>query len=136
MKPSCRAEQPSSADNDLAQATVPPAPTPDAKKPKVKAPKPDAFRQVFISDYRDRQRQAILYIKTEQFQEDMKFRSTIERIIAALVRYNDARRAHGYGTAKADFQVKMAATAFNLKKWHKLTLDQEKALRYQPSDSS
>ena len=79
---------------------------------------------------------SLTYTKTEQFKQDMRFRSTIERIIAALVRYNDARRARSYGTAKADFQVKMAATAYNLKKWQKLTLDKEKALRYQPPDSS
>lgn len=98
--------------------------------------KTTSHRQVFISDYRDHQRAAILYTKSEQFKLDMQFRSNIERIIAALVRYNDARHAHSKGTAKADFQARMAATAFNLKKWHKLTLEKEKATRYKPSDSS
>lgn len=136
LRQRCRGELPPTLDHDPAKATTPTTPTPDAQPSKRKTPKADGFRQVFISQYRDRQRQAILYTKTEAFKQDMRFRSTIERIIAALVRYNDARCAHSYGTAKADFQVKMAATAYNLKKWHKLTLEQEKALRHQPSDSS
>lgn len=106
------------------------------KANKRKTTKATSHRQVFISDYRDRQRAAILYTKSEQFKLDMQFRSNIERIIAALVRYNGARHAHSKGTAKADFQARMAATAFNLKKWHKLTLEKEKATRYKPSDSS
>lgn len=139
LRPRCRGELPPvtpTAGNDTAADTVPAAPATDATQPKRKTPKPDAYRQVFISDYRDKQRTAMLYTKTEAFKQDMRFRSTIERIIAALVRYNDARRAHSFGTLKADFQVKMAATAYNLKKWHKLMLEKEKARRYQAPDSS
>ena len=136
LRQPCRGELPPVLDNDPAQQSAQTAPATPTTKPKRKTPKPDSCRQVFISAYREQQHQAILYTKTEAFQQEMRFRSTIERIIAALVRYNDARRAHGYGTAKADFQVKMAATSYNLKKWHKLTLDKEKALRYQPTDSS
>ena len=111
--------------------------TPDMPKAnKRKLPKATAYRQVFISKYRDFQRSAILYTKTEQFKLDMKFRSTIERIIAALVRYNGARLAHAHGTDKADFQSRMAATAYNLKKWHKLMLEKAKAARYKAPDSS
>ena len=56
---------------------------------------------------------AILYTKTESFKRDMQFRSTIERTIAALVRYHDARHARSVGLGQADFQVRMAATADN-----------------------
>ena len=103
---------------------------------KRKLPKPTTYRQVFISSYRDLQRTAILYTKTAAFKTDMLFRSTIEAKIAALVRYNDARHARSIGLDNADFQVRLAATAFNLKKWHKLTLEQEKAARYVVPDSS
>lgn len=57
---------------------------------------------------------AILYTKTESFKRDMQFRSTIERTIAALVRYHDARHARlKVSLAQADFQARMAATAYN-----------------------
>ena len=62
----------------------------------------------------------------------MKQRCAIERVIAALVRYNGARRARSTGLAKADFQVRMAAVAFNLKHWLVMRLAQEKAQRYHP----
>ena len=42
--------------------------------------------------------------------------------IACLVRYNGARHASGYGLLHADFQVRMAALAFNLKRWATLML--------------
>jgi len=66
----------------------------------------------------------------------MKFRATIERIIAALVRYNGARRASGYGLRNADFQVRMAALAFNIKRWAVLTKAKEKCRRHPEQDSS
>ena len=106
------------------------------KANKRKSPKPTAYRQVFISRYRALQRKAILYTKTAQFKLDMQFRSTIERIIAALVRYNDARHAHSRGLLRADFQARMAAIAYNLKKWHKLTLAKQKAALLRPPDAN
>jgi len=66
----------------------------------------------------------------------MKFRSTIERIIAGLVRYNGARHANGYGVRNADFQVRMAALAFNLKRWAVLSKAKEKRHRPAEPDSS
>ena len=101
---------------------------PKAKQPKVKKPKA-AHRTVFISDYRDWQRRAILYTTTPAFKLDMAFRSTIERIIACLVRYNGARHATAYGLLKADFQARMAATAFNLKRWAVLMHEKEQPRR-------
>jgi len=57
------------------------------------------------------------YNATEQFQLDLKQRPRVERIIAALVRYNGARDARRRGKFKGDFQAKMNAVAYNLKKW-------------------
>lgn len=56
----------------------------------------------------------------------------IERIIARVTRYSDARHARGYGLKNADDQVKMAAMAYNLKRWHKIMRERKKAQRYQP----
>ena len=88
-----------------------------------------------MSDYRDWQCTAILYIKTPAFETDMKFRPTIERVIAGLVRFNGARHANGYGLINADFQVRMAALAFNLKRWAVLTKAKEKRLARAEPDS-
>jgi hypothetical protein len=76
-----------------------------------------AMRQVFISDYRREWEAALAYSHTPDFKTDLRLRSQIERIIAALVRYNGARRARRRGLDNADFQAKMNATAFNLKCW-------------------
>lgn len=129
------------ADAVAAPPTSPDAPTAPVTPvtPKTgtrKTPKPTAYRQVFISHYRERQRTALLYTKTDAFQRDMRFRATIERIIAALVRYHDARHARSVGLAQADFQVRMAATAYNLKKWHKLTQDKRKPSRHPPPETT
>ena len=64
----------------------------------------------------------------------MKLRPNVERIIAAVTRYNGARRADAYGMDNADFQLKMNAMAYNLKRWHALVKEKEKAQRYQPPD--
>lgn len=86
------------------------------------ASKPNSIRHVLISDYRSYIEAAQLYNQTDAFKAEMKIRPCVERIVAALVRYNGARRARRRGQLKADFQMKMAATAFNLKKWmHLLT---------------
>ena len=95
------------------------------------AVKPDAYRQVFISDYQSQQRAAIAYTKTAEFELDMKLRPHVERILACVVRYNDARITRRIGLANADFQVKMAGMAYNLKHWLVLTLQREKAQRVQ-----
>ena len=88
--------------------------------------KPEAMRQVYISDYYRLRHEAAQYNQTDAFREDMKLRAEIERIIACLVRYNDTRRAHSRGQRKADFQAKMGAMAFNIKSWMRL-LDERKA---------
>ena len=60
------------------------------------------------------------YNQTEDFKAEMKLRPEVERIIAGLVRYNGARDADRRGLPNADFQMKMAATAFNVKTWLRL----------------
>ncbi len=81
---------------------------------------PDRMRQVFISDYRDHLNAARVYAQTDDFKADMKRRPLVERIIACLTRYNDARHARRRGLLNADFQAKLSAMAFNLKQWMKL----------------
>ncbi len=80
-------------------------------------PTSKAQRQVSISAYRAEVDAARRYAATESFKADRRQRATVERIIAALVRYNGARQARRRGVLKTDFQMKMAATAYNLKKW-------------------
>lgn len=99
---------------------------PLAQKCRGDAVKPDSYRQVFISSYHFQQRAAIAYMHTDEFQADMALRPHIERIIACLVRYNHARTTRKVGLQNADFQVKMAATAYNLKHWLVLILRREK----------
>jgi len=91
--------------------------------------KPTSYRQIFVSDYIVHQREAIAYTKTDEFKQEIKSRSNIERIIAGVVRYNGAREAEAYGLAHADYQVKMAATAYNLKRWAALQRAKERKER-------
>jgi len=50
-------------------------------------------------------------------------------------RYNGARFAQRNGLRNADFQVKMAAMAYNLKHWLVLTLERKKQQRVQSNSS-
>ena len=75
------------------------------------------MRQVFISDHRSTLAKARTYAQTTEFRQDLKLRSTIERIIANLVRYHGARRGRRRGLGMCDYQAKMCATAFNLRQW-------------------
>lgn len=47
----------------------------------------------------------------------MKMRPYIERLISGLVNHNGAREAKFVGAKKVDYQMKMAATCYNLKRW-------------------
>jgi hypothetical protein len=78
---------------------------------------PTTHKSIFISDYQAARQQLEAYSHTDEFKEDMKLRPQIERIIAGLVLHNDARRARFRGQVKVNFQMKMAATAYNLKRW-------------------
>ena len=75
------------------------------------------MRQVFISDFRSIVAQARTYAQTEDFKADLKLRATIERIIANLVRYHDARDAQRRGQRNCQYQAHMNALAFNLRQW-------------------
>lgn len=48
------------------------------------------------------------------------------REIAALVRFNGARHAKATGMASADFQAKLGAVAYNLKRWRTLIKERNK----------
>lgn len=78
---------------------------------------PQRHRQWFISDYRAPLLAALAYRETDDFKADMKLRPQVERVIAGLVLHNGARRARFRGLEKVDFQMKMCATAYNLKRW-------------------
>jgi hypothetical protein len=84
--------------------------------------KPDtrAHRVVFISDFRAYVDAATRYNHSEAYKADRKRRPLIEQTIAHLVRYNGARHARRRGQVAADFQAKMCAMAYNLKRWIKL----------------
>ncbi|MBX3001600.1 MAG: transposase [Caldilineaceae bacterium] len=90
------------------------------------AVKPSSYRQVFISSYYYQYRTAIDYMKSDEFKADMALRPHIERVIACLVRYNHARTTRKLGLQNADFQVKMAAAAYNLKHWLVLIRQRQK----------
>lgn len=82
---------------------------------------PARYRQWFISDYRAPLLAAIAYTQTDAFRAAMRLRPQVERIIAGLVLHNGARRARFRGLAKVDYQLKMNALAYNLKRWLVLT---------------
>ena len=66
------------------------------------------------------------YLATPAAQADFAFRANIERHIAGLTQHNGARYAKVIGLPKVNFQLTMAATAYNLKRWHVLTLQKER----------
>lgn len=90
----------------------------DCRSPKQKL-NGQSLRQVFISDFRAESAALFAAQLTLEFALQYKRRSQVERVIANLTRYYGARHATGIGLAHVDFQMKMAATAFNLKTWAK-----------------
>jgi len=73
------------------------------------------MRSVFISFYHDQIEKAQQFNQSDIFKEGIKKRMHIERIIFCLTNIYGARRAHAYGQKRADYQLKMQATAFNLR---------------------
>jgi hypothetical protein len=53
--------------------------------------------------------------QSDTAKQGLKARMNIERHIYALTNIFGARRAQSYGQARTDFQLKMQATAFNLR---------------------
>ena len=88
--------------------------------------RPDSHRTVFISDYTLLYNAEIDYLATPAAQADFAFRANIERHIAGLTQHNGARYAKVIGLPKVNFQLTRAATAYNLKRWHVLTLQKER----------
>jgi hypothetical protein len=100
----------------------------DCRDPKAS---PSGARRVFISDYQDQIHQAEAYNQTPQFQQEMKQRPLVERVIFMLTHYDGARRARSRGVGRADFQAKMCATARNLRTWLSLSFRKEAKGRLQ-----
>lgn len=76
---------------------------------------PKARRKVFISFFRPQVEAAMAYNRTPQFKQEIKQRPRVERLIYNLTNLHGARRCKSTGQKKADFQLKMNATAFNLR---------------------
>jgi hypothetical protein len=81
---------------------------------------PTTHRDYFVSDYQAHYLQLVNASKTEDFKEKLKLRPQVERVIAGLVRHNGARYARFRGLEKVDFQMKMCAMAYNVKRWLKV----------------
>ena len=78
---------------------------------------PRTMRQVFISNYRNEVFAAQVYNQTETFELEMKVRPEVERTVFELTHYNGARRCRKRGLDNADWQAKMCAMAYNIKRW-------------------
>lgn len=81
---------------------------------------PKARRKVFVSFYQGQVKAALEYNRTPLFKVEIKQRPGIERIIYNLTNLHGARRCHAVGLEKANFQLKMAATAFNIRQFIRL----------------
>jgi hypothetical protein len=77
--------------------------------------KKSANRNVFISFYRDQLEAAQQFNQSDIFKHGIKQRMNIERLIFCLTNIHGARRAHSYGQKRTDYQLKMQATACNLR---------------------
>lgn len=77
--------------------------------------KKSTIRNVFISFYRDQIEKAQEFNQSDTFKEGIKQRMNVERIIFCLTNIYGARYAHSYGQERTDYQLKMQATAFNLR---------------------
>jgi transposase len=77
--------------------------------------KKSAARNVFISFYRDQVEAARQFNQSDTFKQGIKKRMNVERIIYCLTNIYGARYAQSYGQNRADYQLKMQATGFNLR---------------------
>jgi transposase len=76
---------------------------------------PQERRTVFISHYRPHIEAALAYNRSDEFKQEIKERSQVERIIYNLTHIHGARQARSTGLPKVNFQARMAATAFNIR---------------------
>ena len=81
--------------------------SPDSKK--------SAPRNLFISFYRHEVEAAQAFNQTDTAKQGLKERMNIERQIYGLTHIYGARHAHSYGQERTDYQLKMQATALNLR---------------------
>ena len=72
-------------------------------------------RNVFISFYRDEVEAAQKFNQSDTAKQGLKERMNIERQIYGLTNIFGARHAHSYGQERTDYQLKMQATAQNLR---------------------
>ena len=72
-------------------------------------------RHVFISFYRDQLEAAQQFNQTDIAKQGLKERMNVERQIYSLTNIYGARHAHSYGLKRTDYQLKMQATAHNLR---------------------
>ena len=94
----------------------------DCRDPKAN---PKGNRTVFINDHHAFGLSAQEYAKTDEFKADMRLRSQVERVIAGLVLHNGARNARYRGTKKVEYQLKMAACVYNVKRWLNILASQK-----------
>jgi IS5 family transposase len=99
-------------------------------------PNTKAHRVVFISDFRSEVDAAAVYNQSDAYKADRKLRPKVEQVIAHLVRYNGARHARRRGKLAADFQAKMCATAYNLKRWMRLLSARSGSTASQPATTA
>ena len=81
------------------------------------AANPNGHRSVFLSAYHATVRGAAAFNATPEGQQLLRQRSAIEPVIADLVRNAGARQARCRGLKKVQFQLSMAATVVNLRRW-------------------
>jgi len=80
---------------------------------------PTTPRNFFLSKHMSFFLALLAFSQTESFRHYMQKRPRIELVIAHLVLFHGARRARSRGTAKVDYQMKMAAMTYNVKWWLK-----------------
>jgi transposase len=93
---------------------------------------PQGHRSVFISYHRPQIEAALAYNRTEEFKREIKERSQVERVIYNLTHIHGARQARSTGLPKVNFQVRMAATAFNIRQLLRLAAIPGRLARRQP----
>ena len=78
---------------------------------------PKGNRVFFLSYYRDHVEHAKERNKTPEFKKELRGRSVVERVIYNLTNIHGGRVAKAVGKAKAEFQARMVATAFNIRQF-------------------
>ncbi len=82
-------------------------------------------RSLRLNPYRDLLEACRARVKTEEFQQEFRLRSQIEGSISELIRGYDARHSRYRGRAKNRLQACFTATAVNLKRVIRWSLQQE-----------